>query len=346
MSVKNLMLGSLSSLWKKLRRPAQAFFLLLALLFLGLLLYSQWGQLRAYPWEWRPMWLIPAAIALVISWALEVLIWTRLLRLLGDDLAFGYAFRIWFISAIMRYIPGNVWQPLGMTLLAHRRGVRPEATVASIALYQVVNLLTAMLIAAVYFPLSGNMGLLAQYIPPSISRWLAFFALPLIAFLIRPRWLIQLLNYGLRFIGRPPLALALSTRELLRGLALETLAWLLLATSFASLIMAMTTLDFADLRRLAPHLLAGYPIAYAIGYISFVTPSGLAVREGALYVLLAPLLGGAVITAAALAMRVWLALAELIAAAFSALTWPGGVARLQRLATRAKPANNNRKPAS
>ncbi|NOX62527.1 MAG: hypothetical protein GXP42_11380 [Chloroflexi bacterium] len=316
--------------WKRLRQLAQAFFLLLGLLFLGLLLIGQWDQLRAYPWRLRPTWLMLAALALALSWALEVFIWTRLLSLLGGKLSFGYGFRIWFISALIRYIPGNVWQPLGMTVLAYRRGVRPEATVASIALYQVVNLLAAALIAALYFPLFGNLGLLAEFMPSWSSRPLALMALPALLFVIQPRWLIQLLNRGLAIIGRPPLALVMSARDVLLALALESLAWLLLATSFLALTMAITPLDLAELRFLAPHLLAGYPIAYAIGYLSFITPSGLAVREGALYVLLTPLLGGALVTAAALAMRVWLTLAELMAAAVSALTWPGLI-QLQKI---------------
>ena len=50
-----------------------------------------------------------------------------------------------------------------------------------------------------------------------------------------------------------------------------------------------------------------------------ITPSGLGVREGAFYVLLAPLLGGGTITVLALAMRLWTTLGELIGAGISAL---------------------------
>ena len=65
---------------------------------------------------------------------------------------------------------------------------------------------------------------------------------------------------------------------------------------------------------LAPHLVAAYPIAYAIGFISLITPSGLGVREGAFYLLLAPIMGGGAITIVALAMRLWTTLGELVAA--------------------------------
>lgn len=310
----------------RLRRPAQVLFLLLALLFMGLLLWSQWDELRTYDWHVRPVWLIPAAVALLTSWLLEIVIWRRLVSLLGSQIGFGIGFRIWFVSAIMRYIPGNVWQPLGMTVLAYRQGVRPEATVASVALYQVVNLLSAALISAFYFSLTGNLGLLQNIFPAAATYnrpLAAAMALPVLVFFIRPQWLIHLVNWGLRLIKRSPLAVALSSRELLRAVVLEMAAWLLLGVSFAFVTMALADWSLSDLGGKAVHLIAGYPIAYTIGYLSFLTPSGLAVREGVMVVLAAPVIGTGLITVAALAMRIWLVVCELAAAAASLLTWPG-----------------------
>jgi hypothetical protein len=260
-----------------------------------------------------------------VSWLLEIVIWRRLVRLLGGRVSFGMGFRIWFVSAIMRYIPGNVWQPLGMTVLAHRQGVRPEATVASVALYQVVNLLSAALIAAAYFALTANLGLLEDILPPSrhLRALSLLIALPVIVFFLRPQWLIHLLNWGLRLIKRPPLAVALTPVALLVVVALEMAAWLLLGLSFAALTMSLTDWSLSDLGGAAIHLVAGYPIAYTIGYLSFLTPSGLAVREGVMVLLAAPLVGSGVITVAALAMRIWLIICEFVAAGLCLLTWPG-----------------------
>ena len=313
----------------RLRRPAQVLFLLLALLFMGLLLTSQWDELRNYPWRLQPLWLAPSALCILASWSLEVWMWQRLLRLTGGDLAYGYAFRIWFLSAIIRYIPGNVWQPLGMTVLCHRRGVRPEATLTSVALYQVANLLGIAIIAAIYFPLSENVGLLAGIVPLPLAQLAVLVAIPVVLFLARPQWLIQALNWTLRRIGRRPLPVVISSRALIEITALAVLDWLILGTAFCALVLALGDFTPAAFVAAAPHLLAGYPLAYAVGYLSFITPSGLAVREGILYVLLAPMLGGGIVTVAALAMRLWLMLLEIAAAAASLLTWPGGL-RLRR----------------
>ena len=299
---------------KRWKRPLQLLFLALALLFIGLLIAEQWQALRAYQWHLRPGWLTLSGLALAASWLLEVSVWRRLLRVIGGDLSYRSAWRIWFLSAITRYIPGNIWQPLSMTVMAQEQGVRAMATVTSIVVYQLVNLMAAGLIAAFYFPLTGNLGLLADILPPGAARWMALLALPLLLFLLRPRWLVQVANWILRKMGRTPLPIHLNTPELLRALMVTAGVWLLLGISFLFLTTALSDAPPADTLSQAVHLIAAYPLSYAAGYISFITPSGLGVREGVAYLLLAPLIGGATATIAALAMRLWLMLGELAGA--------------------------------
>ena len=96
--------------------------LVAAAVFIALFLRSQWGELRAHPWALNAGWLTLSAALMLASWAVEIAIWRGLLIDLGGRLGFVAAARIWFLSAIVRYIPGNVWQPLSMTLqaTAHR----------------------------------------------------------------------------------------------------------------------------------------------------------------------------------------------------------------------------------
>ena len=308
----------------RLRRPAQIFFLLLALLFMALLVESHWSELRSHTWRLRPGWLALSALFMAAGWLLEVAIWRRLLGGVGGKLSFGMAFRIWYISAIVRYIPGNVWQPLGMTLLARREGVRVEMTITSIALYQVVNLLSVAAIAAVYFPLTHNLGLLQSLSIVHLDWLIGLGAIPVVVFVARPQWLISILNWLLSKIGRSPLPVELSSRELLWALLVATGTWVMMGLAFLTLTMAITDLPVSSVPVLAPHLIAAYPVAYAIGYLSFITPSGLAVREGALVLLLTTVMGGELIVVAALAMRLWMLFGELFAAGLSLATWPGG----------------------
>jgi uncharacterized membrane protein YbhN (UPF0104 family) len=146
--------------------------------------------------------------------------------------------------------------------------------------------------------------------------------LPVIIFVVQPNWLIDGANWALAKVGRPALKAGLSRLELLTVLALSIGDWLLWGAAFAALAFGIESYTPQEMVRLAPHLIAVYSIAYAIGFISLITPSGLGVREGAFYLLLAPVLGGGPITVVALAMRVWTTLGELIGAGLSAIIHP------------------------
>ena len=74
----------------------------------------------------------------------------------------------------------------------------------------------------------------------------------------------------------------------------------------------MSTQDLHQIKGIGPKY--AQKLSDAAGYISFITPSGLGVREGVAYLLWAPLIGGATATIAALAMRLWLMLGELAGA--------------------------------
>ena len=136
----------------------QPLFLALALLFIVLLLRSQWEELSQHTWHLNLGWLSASALFMLASWALEIQVWRRLLAVVGAHLPYWPAVRIWFLSAIVRYIPGNIWQPLSMTLLCQRRGIAPEATLTSVALYQILILLAASPIAAALFWLDRQLG--------------------------------------------------------------------------------------------------------------------------------------------------------------------------------------------
>lgn len=300
-------------------RRMQPIFMLLAIAFMALLLRSQWEELQSYTWRIDPRWLAISAGAIIAAWAVEIVIWRWLLRTVGNHLPFWPAARIWFLSAIVRYIPGNIWQPLSITILSERRGVKPEATLISVVLYQVITILAVAPIAAVYFALTGNWGILTDLLREAAPGLILLALTPVLVFVARPSLLIELVNWALHRMGRTRLPIGLSRITLIALMAIAIVDWLIWGTAFCALAFGISEYIPSQLWTLAPHLIVIYPVAYAIGFISFLTPSGLGVREGALYLLLAPLVGGGGVTVLALAMRVWTMLGELIAAGVSAL---------------------------
>lgn len=297
----------------------QPLFVLLVTLWIGWLLHHQWQALRYQRWQLHGSWLILAALLILASWGMEVGIWRGLIGLLGGWLSYRAAWRIWFLSAIVRYVPGNVWQPLSMTLYCQRWNISPEITVTSVALYQLLTLLAVGPIAVLYFPLSHNWGPLTPLLNQLPGWLILLMLLPVGCFLIRPLWLFGLINWALGKIGRRPLAATLSGRQITLFLIAATVNWLLWGAAFAALTFALSDFNSSTMRQLAPHLISIYVIAYAIGFLSLITPSGFGVREGALYLLLVPFIDGGVVTIVALAMRMWTTLGEVFLAGLSAL---------------------------
>ncbi|MBV7332335.1 flippase-like domain-containing protein [Chloroflexi bacterium TSY] len=303
----------------------QPVIVVLACGFVAFLLMNQWEQLKNQAWRIDTGWLVLSTFFLGLSWMFEVLIWQRLLRTLGGYVAYWTGMRIWFLSAIARYIPGNIWQPLSMTIRCQEHGIRAEVTLTSILLYQVVILLAAAPIGVIYIWLTGNWGLLSDWFNSEririIGPWLFGATLiPVLLFLLYPAIFIAVLNWGLQMIRRSALDVTLSRQQVLLLLVLAIFDWFLWGTSFAAMAFALADYSVAEQGRLFPHLVASYSMAYAIGFLSFITPSGFGVREGAFYLFLAPNMGGGAVTILAIAMRIWTTVGEVVVALLSAFT--------------------------
>ncbi len=301
-------------MWRRWFDRLQPLFLLLAFLFVAALLRSQWATLRSYTWQLNPAWLALSAVLMLASWAGEVYIWYLLIRLLGSHLPYGAALRIWFLTALVRYIPGSVWQPLSLTLYCQRRQIRPELTLASIALFQVIVLLAITPIAAFYFQITGNWGIFTNLVAGWADWLIGLALLPVLIFLVKPGWLLAILNWLLYKMGRVEVQAKLSSRHLLLLLVIGAIDWLLWGATFATVTLALGPMTGLPLPLLFFHLVAVYPIGYAIGFLSLFTPSGFGVREGAYYLLLAPIMGGGLVTVAALTMRLWNIVGEVVMA--------------------------------
>src|SRR5262245_27349197 len=199
-----------SLLWLVVQRLA----IVLAFLLLALLLQSQWGALTSLDWHIQPRWLALSGACIVGGWLIEVALWRRLITTFGGRLGYIRAVQLWFASAIVRYIPGNVWQPLSLTARCRAEGIRAEATLASFTLFHVIQILAVVPIAAVYVATSGATSALAAWTPTFSRWWTLLFAVPIVVFLLWPQSLIGPVNWLLRLVGRDPLPLDLRNTEL------------------------------------------------------------------------------------------------------------------------------------
>ena len=267
-------------LWARpeVRRGVQIGVVMLILIFFGLALARQWPDIVAYRWQVEPVYLVLAAALLLGRAPLQVYTWNQLLARLGYPLAWGTAFRIYFQSALAKYVPGSIWFAVGRVVLAERIGVPRRATGVSVVLEQVLVTVSALLISA-----------LALTALPSGPLWpyLAVFA-ALIGFVVWPRPVFAALDWGLRRLGRAPLALDLHGGDLLRALIPFVANWLWYGvTSFCWTAAVYPALPTTQL----PAVIGLYTASWTIGFLTLLVPNGWGVREGLLIAGLTGVLG-------------------------------------------------------
>jgi hypothetical protein len=277
-------------------------------------LVARWRDVISLKWQLQPAVFAVACVLLAVSYALVACLWgLALRRAAGTSLTAGA--RIWFLSNLARYVPGNVWSYVGAVELARREGVARRTTLAVMALTQVLSVGVALLV--------GLPVLLAERARLGRPALLGALTVALVAAaaVVFRRRLLELARRRYPELEPGDLAPSASTVALLVvGYAAY---WVVTGLAFAVFVGSLYPLAAADV----PLAVAAYAAAYAAGFLSLLTPAGLGVREGVLVVALAPVLPAGPGLVVALLSRLWMMLVELAGA---------GVAHLAARGTRVR----------
>ncbi len=275
------------------------------------------AELAAYPW---PAATAGSVAALALSEGAAVLYflglalgWTLLLRRMGEPMPWGRGARIWFSSTFMRYVPGNVWHVVGRVVLGGAAGASKTRLLVSTTVEQVLTLLGAVVVLAFSLPGWPWLTLSQAGLPTGqedassfAGYWLLLILVPLGLIVLHPIVLERSLNLALRLARRPPLRLDLRYADILLLLAWYAATTALSGLSLCLVVAGLTSLPLAHW----PMVIGVAAGAWAIGYLSFLTPTGLGVREGAMTALLALIVPLPVAAVASLLARLVSSLGE------------------------------------
>jgi glycosyltransferase 2 family protein len=301
--------------WK---RVAGAVVMLVSLGFLAALIRTQWAALQNYEWRLSPGWTLLSGALLLAASLVEIGVWRTILWRLGGRLPYAEAARVWYLSNIIRYIPGNIWQILGMTEMVAASGISRVITLTSIALHQLLSTAAGLVVAAVLMALTGKAEWVERLRP---FLWLV----PLGLLLLQPRLIERVLNWLLGKVGRPPVRIDLTWGQVWVIVLRYIVVWLLYGLAFAALVRGLTVYDIGW----TPYVIASFALAYEAGYLSMLTPSGLGVREGIIVLLLSAFLPPPVAAVVSIIARLWMIAVELLCAG-AALISRGRQARLSQ----------------
>lgn len=265
----------------RIRRLLGYAFALIVLTFFIIAFANEWPKLATYNWQLN--WGYVAILALIMFSrpALSMLGWRLIVqRLDGPLLPFATSVRVYFATSMSRYLPGSVWYAVGRVALGERHGIGRMVGSISLLLETAFITFTGLLVSPLALaatPLLNTPTKLQLFVVAYIV-----FIIVAIAVMWRSDLFFALLNWGLKRLHRQPVTAQLSFRDLLL-LNLPFLAsWLLYALMSYFLTAAVYPLPFSD----APTIGACFVAAWAVGFLTFIAPNGLGVREGALVFLL------------------------------------------------------------
>jgi len=284
------------ALFKRYKRLVQAVVLALIALFLGADVTRSWsklaGQVISVQWG-----LLLAAFAVLVAQEVSYgFIWRGILGRMGSRLDAVSAQRIYLGAEFVRYIPGNVLHVITRVLWAEQRGVPKATGFASMVVELATKITSAALVFAVSLFFWRDSGAIAQAVPSWALPAIGAVGVPLLLLGLHPRLLTWALNAGLRKLKRPPVEFALRYRDVLIVTLYWSLSWMLAGVGFYLLVRALTQ---APLPAAAIIIAMGiYAIGWDVGFLTFVTPSGLGFREVVIAYLVAAALLGSVGAAA------------------------------------------------
>ena len=270
--------------FSRYKRFIQVGVLALVVLFLGTAIWKSWTDLGHY--AWRVDWgLLIIGFALLIGQEISYgFIWRAILARLGSHLDIISSQRIFLGAEFVRYIPGNVWHVITRVLWAEQKGVPKSIGFASMVIELATRISSAALVFAVsLFFWQDSSGLLSG-VPQAAFITVGAIAVPLLLLGLYPPMLQGILNFGLRRVKRQPIHLELRYRDVLFIALFWSASWLVAGFGFYFVVLALVS---TPLPATALVLCIGiYALAWDIGFLSFVTPSGLGIREAATVILL------------------------------------------------------------
>jgi len=236
---------------------------------LARILYLNIETLLRYEWHFKYPFLFASFLLLTLNYSIAAYVWTLILKMLGWNINFAQSFRITYLSAAGKYIPGRIWTYVSQIYLADKVGLPRRLTLVSM----VLMLVTYNGIAMLFF-------ISTLLLWENIPKGLVFILIPLFSllllFVLHPKVLSKTVDFFLRFFKREKLELKVSYKNMLFLLGLLILDRVIFSTFAYLFINSFLTLDSISVIKFS----GIFSVAVFLGMITFIAPAGLGVREG------------------------------------------------------------------
>jgi uncharacterized membrane protein YbhN (UPF0104 family) len=274
--------------------------IVIPIFFLSRSLFDNWQTLKAADVEinWGRM-----TISLVILMAAFALFPSGTLiglRGLGVKLTYPQVYYGYHASQLGKYLPGRIWIIPGRAVTLHRYGVDGLFAGTSAIIDTYVLIVAGIL---VYVPGLFTSG---QETMHQLGYLGLLLCLPLVASVFFPQILNKLFSLMMKLIGRGEVTIHFAWYHFALMLVNYMMLWVLSGIGLFLLGDSFSPLALGKL----PQVIGAMGFSWVIGTLSFLTPAGLGVREGAMGILLTGLLPVPFPALVAILARFWWSLAD------------------------------------
>lgn len=274
-------------------------------------LYTQWPEVEPYLLEASGMGLLRALGLAVLGLGILGSTWPLIARRLGIALGFAPDLRAFFLSNFLKRAPGMVWYVAGRAYLYRTAPGGVWMVTTATMLENALLLLTGLILALILWP--RQLGLPGSWISATMLVSVCIVA----ALSLYPTGILRLarrFRHGESGDAVPVGGMRLPPANVLSWMGLYALAWIIGGFSLHCFVVAF----YPPLSSASLPFTVGVAIVYTLtGFVAFLIPAGLGVKELAGAYLLARVVPTPLAVAVILLFRLNLLVAEAIWLALS-----------------------------
>lgn len=259
---------------------------------MGIAVANQWDQIATVDWNINSALMLIATTCLIFHIFLVAYGWHLILKTFGCKTRAKTNIRIWLLSAVTRYLPGGIWSYASRAVLAKQEGV--NFTTASLSMY-----LETILLAATSFAVGIPALFISTGIPIDPSH--AIIVWLILGLSLHPKAL-RLLRFIPGRIGKAIDSAKFPATKTIFALYWYYIAlWCFFIFTFGVFVNAIHPIEISQ------YMIVGssFALAFFIGFIIIVFPSGIGIREAILYSLLASIIPSNTSLIIAISSRIW-----------------------------------------
>ena len=285
---------------KKIQKWSAGLVYLIIVLIFGFLaqkISSSWSKVSDLRLTFRPGLLCVSIFFLTSYFFILSLLWELITRKVGLILPLRKTIYYWFLSQLGKYVPGKIVFMISRAYFYKKEGFRISLTASSFILESVAGVISLSLLSLVL--IAHHVAREIVYLIPVVLSAIFFF---------HPKVVERMVSFLNQRLGRQPITLGVKTTDWIVLNCLYGVSFFLLAGgAFFFFCKSIISVNGEQ----ALFLVGALGLSGALGMIAFFTPSGLGVREGALFFLLCKVMPETEAAVISIASRAWMMCSEL-----------------------------------